>query len=83
MRTLPSEFGEDGNSVYAFFPLMTPGAMKVHLREMDLEDKYDFARPQKKKVGPAVVADRTRKRAENVLELHGKGLVLFLFDAFL
>ena len=43
LRTLPEEFTD--NSVYAWFPLMTPKAMDEVLTELDQKDKYDFARP--------------------------------------
>ncbi|KAJ6619469.1 linoleate diol synthase [Mycena sp. CBHHK59/15] len=43
LRTLPHSFSE--NSAYAFFPLMTPSAMKVQLQKLHLLDSYDLARP--------------------------------------
>ncbi|KAJ7890508.1 linoleate diol synthase [Mycena olivaceomarginata] len=43
LRTLPNNFTE--NSAYAFFPLMTPSAMKGHLSKMHLLDSYDLSRP--------------------------------------
>ena len=43
LRTLPEEFTD--NSVYAWFPLMTPPAMGEILTELDQKDKYDFQRP--------------------------------------
>ncbi|KAJ2936955.1 hypothetical protein H1R20_g146, partial [Candolleomyces eurysporus] len=52
LRTLPDHFSE--NSIYAFFPLMTPDSMKVHLEKMNLLDKYDVSRP-KTRSPPAVV----------------------------
>ncbi|PPQ76670.1 hypothetical protein CVT24_011915 [Panaeolus cyanescens] len=45
LRTLPNNFTE--NSVYTFFPLMTPDSMKVHLGEMKLLDQYDLSRPKR------------------------------------
>ncbi|KAJ7442287.1 linoleate diol synthase [Mycena latifolia] len=44
LRTLPNSFSE--NSVYAFFPLMTPSSMKVNLTKMNLLDSYDLSRPK-------------------------------------
>ncbi|KAF7309764.1 Heme peroxidase [Mycena indigotica] len=43
-RTLPDGFTE--NSTYAFFPLMTPTAMKANLTKLHLLDGYDMARPK-------------------------------------
>lgn len=43
LRTLPDYFTED--SVYTWFPLMTPDAMKENLTKLDMLDKYDLARP--------------------------------------
>lgn len=51
MRTLPGQFTE--NSTYAFFPLMTPAAMKVYLKDLKLSDKYDLNRPTAKSSGQA------------------------------
>jgi linoleate 10R-lipoxygenase len=44
LRTLPNHFTD--NSVYTFFPFMTPDAMKTHLKEMKVLDQYDLARPK-------------------------------------
>ena len=44
LRTLPDEFTD--NSIYAWFPLMTPQAMDEILTELDQKDKYDFVRPK-------------------------------------
>ncbi|CAK5283072.1 unnamed protein product [Mycena citricolor] len=44
LRTLPNSFTE--NSVYTFFPLMTPGAMKTNLTKLHLVQDYDLTRPQ-------------------------------------
>lgn len=44
LRNLPNNFTE--NSVYTFFPLMTPDAMKTHLSKLKLIDQYDFTRPK-------------------------------------
>lgn len=43
LRTLPEHFTE--NSVYTWFPLMTPDAMKVNLTKLNQINKYDLARP--------------------------------------
>ncbi|KAG7444916.1 heme peroxidase [Guyanagaster necrorhizus] len=61
LRTLPHEFGENGNSVYAFFPLMTPDSMKVHLTKMGLVDRYDLTRPVKKAIGVAAFTSGSAK----------------------
>ncbi|KIY53364.1 linoleate diol synthase [Fistulina hepatica ATCC 64428] len=45
LRTLPNDFTD--NSVYAFFPLMTPKAMRLILDDKKLTDQYDLARPVK------------------------------------
>ncbi|KAL0953741.1 hypothetical protein HGRIS_004930 [Hohenbuehelia grisea] len=42
-RTLPSHYTK--NSVYTFFPLMTPESMKKYLGDLNVADKYDIARP--------------------------------------
>ena len=47
LRTLPNNFTE--NSVYTFFPLMTPASMKKNLSKLDVLDQYDLARPTTKK----------------------------------
>ncbi|KAF8634588.1 hypothetical protein AX17_004177 [Amanita inopinata Kibby_2008] len=44
LRTLPNNYTE--NSVYTFFPLMTPEAMKVHITKMGLMNEYDLSRPK-------------------------------------
>ncbi|KAF4610857.1 hypothetical protein D9613_007045 [Agrocybe pediades] len=44
LRTLPNNFTE--NSVYTFFPLMTPESMKVHLTKLGVIDQYDLNRPK-------------------------------------
>jgi hypothetical protein len=43
LRTLPQHFTE--NSVYTWFPFMTPGDMKVHLTKLNVINKYDMSRP--------------------------------------
>lgn len=43
LRTLPEHFTE--NSVYTWFPLMTPAAMKVNLEAMGKLDQYNVSRP--------------------------------------
>ncbi|KAI5895328.1 heme peroxidase [Schizophyllum commune H4-8] len=44
LRTLPGQFTED--SVYGFFPLMTPQAMGVVLKRLGKEADYSLARPE-------------------------------------
>ncbi|KAG5723411.1 Psi-producing oxygenase C [Termitomyces sp. T112] len=46
LRTLPNNFTE--NSVYTFFPLMTPKSMKAHLTKLQVADQYDLLRPKKR-----------------------------------
>jgi hypothetical protein len=53
LRTLPEHFSE--NSIYTFFPLMTPDSMKVHLKKMNLLDQYDLSRPKPR--SPPVIVD--------------------------
>ncbi|KIM44733.1 hypothetical protein M413DRAFT_442688 [Hebeloma cylindrosporum] len=43
LRTLPNHFTE--NSVYTFFPLMTPESMKAILTNLGVIDQYDLSRP--------------------------------------
>lgn len=43
LRALPEHFTE--NSVYTWFPLMTPAAMKVNLENLGQLDKYNLSRP--------------------------------------
>ncbi|KAK0488988.1 linoleate diol synthase [Armillaria novae-zelandiae] len=81
LRTLPQEFGENGNSVYAFFPLMTPESMKVHLTKMGVVDKYDLARPVKKAPGTVAFAStggspKYVDRATKILDAKGKGFYI-------
>ncbi|KAK0205176.1 linoleate diol synthase [Desarmillaria ectypa] len=72
LRTLPREFGENGNNIYAFFPLMTPESMKVHLTKMGSENQYDLKRPVKK--------EATARKAAKVLEAKGKGFYIIEND---
>lgn len=44
LRTLPHDYTR--NSVYAFFPMMVPGAMKTHLSNLNRLDDYDILRPK-------------------------------------
>jgi len=44
LRTLPNHFTE--NSVYTWFPFMTPDAMKPHLTKLNVINKYDTSRPK-------------------------------------
>lgn len=46
LRTLPDHFTD--NSVYTFFPLMTPASMKVILTKLNILDQYDLSRPTSK-----------------------------------
>ncbi|KDR80737.1 hypothetical protein GALMADRAFT_1103751 [Galerina marginata CBS 339.88] len=46
LRTLPNNFTE--NSVYTFFPLMTPESMKTNLTKLGVIDQYDLSRPKSK-----------------------------------
>ena len=43
LRTLPNHFTE--NSIYTFFPLMTPESMKTNLTKLGVIDQYDLSRP--------------------------------------
>jgi len=47
LRTLPKDFSD--NSVYTFFPLMQPRAMKIHLKKLNALGEYDLARPTHQK----------------------------------
>ncbi|CAE6466477.1 unnamed protein product [Rhizoctonia solani] len=42
-RTLPGQFPE--NSIYLWFPLMTPEAMKTNFTKIGIAGDYDFSRP--------------------------------------
>lgn len=44
LRTLPNNFTE--NSIYTFFPLMTPESMKKYLKKLGVIDQYDISRPK-------------------------------------
>jgi linoleate 10R-lipoxygenase len=44
LRTLPNNFTE--NSIYTFFPLMTPESMKKNLKKLGVIDQYDISRPK-------------------------------------
>jgi linoleate 10R-lipoxygenase len=43
LRTLPNNYTE--NSVYTWFPLMTPDSMKTNLTKMDVINQYSLERP--------------------------------------
>jgi cytochrome P450 len=62
LRTLPEHFTE--KSVYTWFPLMTPDAMKVNLTKLDMMDKYDLARP---KTGTAYTTVKGHSEVAQVL----------------
>jgi cytochrome P450 len=44
LRTLPENYDE--NSVYTWFPLMTPDSMKTNLTKLDKAASYSFVRPK-------------------------------------
>ncbi len=44
LRTLPNNYTD--NSMYTWFPLMTPGAMKPHLTKLNVINKYSLERPK-------------------------------------
>lgn len=44
LRTLPNDY--TANSIYTFFPLMTPDSMKKNLTKLKLLDQYDLSRPK-------------------------------------
>ncbi|PPQ98253.1 hypothetical protein CVT26_003424 [Gymnopilus dilepis] len=54
LRTLPNNFTE--NSVYTFFPLMTPESMKTNLTKLGVLNQYDLSRPTSK-TGTASIDD--------------------------
>lgn len=56
LRTLPNNFTE--NSVYTFFPLMTPESMETNLKELKLLDQYDLSRPKTKTAAHVVSSYR-------------------------
>ncbi|KAG8682213.1 hypothetical protein FRC11_000118, partial [Ceratobasidium sp. 423] len=56
-RTLPGQFPE--NSIYLWFPLMTPDAMKTNFTKLGIAGDYDFSRP----TGPQPVQDVTTRPA--------------------
>jgi linoleate 10R-lipoxygenase len=43
LRTLPEHYSE--NSVYTFFPFMTPDAMQTNLTKLGVLDQYDLNKP--------------------------------------
>ncbi|KAG6813888.1 hypothetical protein H0H92_006295 [Tricholoma furcatifolium] len=84
LRNLPNNYTE--NSVYTFFPLMTPEAMETHLKKLKVADQYDLSRPKTQPVvevvssypqvadikkNPTVFASPYAARAARVLS--GKG----------
>jgi hypothetical protein len=44
LRTLPNNYSE--NSVYTFFPFMTPDSMQANLTKLGVLNKYDPKKPQ-------------------------------------
>ncbi|KXN87397.1 Psi-producing oxygenase A [Leucoagaricus sp. SymC.cos] len=44
LRTLPNHYSE--NSVYTFFPFMTPQAMQTNLTKLGVLNQYDINKPQ-------------------------------------
>ncbi|KAF7430838.1 hypothetical protein PC9H_006552 [Pleurotus ostreatus] len=64
-RTLPRHY--NNNSVYTFFPLMTPESMEKYLPDIGCQGDYDLARP---KVAPEEVV--TKNYAEVGEILHKK-----------
>ncbi|KAH9479383.1 Linoleate 10R-lipoxygenase [Psilocybe cubensis] len=46
LRVLPNNYTE--NSIYTFFPLMTPESMKTNLTKLGVVGQYDLNRPQPK-----------------------------------
>jgi linoleate 10R-lipoxygenase len=42
-RTLPNQFPQ--NSIYLWFPLMTPEAMKTNFTRIGIAGDYDFSKP--------------------------------------
>ncbi|KAF8906299.1 linoleate diol synthase [Gymnopilus junonius] len=60
LRTLPNNFTE--NSVYTFFPLMTPESMKTNLTKLGVLDQYDLSRP-KSKTGTTPIDGYTRVKS--------------------
>ena len=94
LRTLPNNFTE--NSVYTFFPLMTPDSMKTNLTKLDVLDQYDLARPATKKATEIINTHATvasilkdkegfiapyKSRVDRVLK--GKGYVSFCRVSFM
>jgi linoleate 10R-lipoxygenase len=57
LRTLPNDYS--ANSVYTWFPLMTPPSMKIYLTKLKLMRKYDMNRPTTS-TSAAVVTDYHR-----------------------
>lgn len=88
LRTLPNNFTE--NSVYAFFPLMTPPSMETNLSNLGVLGQYDFARPATKKATvvindhptvASILKDKEgfiapyKSRVDRVLKENGNGYV--------
>ncbi|EUC55588.1 linoleate diol synthase, partial [Rhizoctonia solani AG-3 Rhs1AP] len=56
-RTLPGQFPE--NSIYLWFPLMTPEAMKTNFTKLGIAGDYDFSKP----TGALPIQDITTRTA--------------------
>jgi hypothetical protein len=62
LRGLPGEFTE--NSIYTWFPLLTPEAMKVYLTNLGIAGRYSFSRPGN---APVVAVARDYNDANQIL----------------
>lgn len=62
LRGLPGEFTE--NSIYTWFPLQTPDAMKVFLTDLGTVGRYNFTRPGN---APVVAVSRGYNEAKQIL----------------
>lgn len=88
LRHLPNHFTENG--IYTFFPFMTPDAMEINLRKLDVLGQYDVARPTTKKAADVINTHTTvtsilkdkegfiapyKSRVDRLGVLKGKGYV--------
>lgn len=62
LRGLPGEFTE--NSIYTWFPLQTPEAMKGFLTDLGTVGRYNFSRPGN---APVVAVAREYNEAKQIL----------------